>query len=57
MFTSDSTNYYISENAVYSDHGAEVNTYDVAKAVYEPVKDNEETEERNLVCCTVFICL
>ena len=40
---------------MHSDHGAELNTYDVAKAVYEPVKDNEKTEEKNLVCCTVFI--
>eukprot|EP00731_Ephydatia_muelleri_P014776 Em0008g496a len=35
------------ENAVYGDNEAELNAYDVAKAVYEPVKDNEETEEKN----------
>ena len=57
MFMPGTSYYYISDNVVYGDNGAELNTYDVAKAVYEPVKDNEETEERNLVCCTVFICL
>eukprot|EP00731_Ephydatia_muelleri_P014740 Em0008g460a len=35
------------ENAVYDDNGAELNAYDVAKAVYEPVKDNEKTEGKN----------
>eukprot|EP00731_Ephydatia_muelleri_P014743 Em0008g463a len=35
------------ENAVYGDNGAELNVYDVAKEVYEPVKDNEKTEEKN----------
>ena len=49
--------YYIAENAVYGDNEAELNAYDVAKAVYEPVKDNEETEEKNYVRHTVFICL
>ena len=42
--------YFIAENAVYVDNGAELNAYDVAKAVYEPVKDNEKTEEKNSVC-------
>ncbi|KAL5491596.1 hypothetical protein EMCRGX_G016911 [Ephydatia muelleri] len=35
------------ENAVYGDNGAELNAYDVAKAVYKPVKDNEKTEGKN----------
>ena len=34
---------------MYGDNGAELNVYDVAKAVYEPVKDNEKTGQ-NSVC-------
>ncbi|KAL5491579.1 hypothetical protein EMCRGX_G016892 [Ephydatia muelleri] len=45
------------ENAVYGNNGAELNAYDVAKTVYEPVKDNEKTEGKNSVSHTVFICL
>ena len=55
--TTDVMIYYIAENAVYGDNEAELNAYDVAKAVYEPVKDNEKIEEKNYVCHTVFICL
>ena len=42
---------------MYGDNGAELSAYDVAKAVYEPVKDNEKTEGKNSVRHTVFICL
>ena len=42
---------------MYNDNEAELNVYDVAKEVYEPVKDNEKTEEKNYVCHIVFICL
>ena len=55
--TTDVMIHCIAENAVYGDNGAELNAYDVAKAVYEPVKDNEKTEEKNYVSHTVFICL
>ena len=54
--TTDVMIYYIAENAVYGDNEAELNAYDVAKAVYEPVKDNEKIEGQNSVC-HVFICL
>ena len=48
--TTDVMIHCIAENAVYDDNGAELNAYDVAKAVYEPVKDNEKTEGQNSVC-------
>ena len=55
--TTDVMIYYIVENAVYGDNGAELNAYDVAKAVYEPVKDNEKTEGKNSVSHIVSIGL
>ena len=39
--------YCIAENAVYDAAAIQLNTYD-AKAVYEPVMDNEQM---NVVCC------
>ena len=52
--------YYVADNVIYSDNVVEMNTvYDEAKAVYEPVKDNEASEEKGLVCCTYlfFSCV
>ena len=44
---------YIADNVVYSDNGVQINTNDEARAVYEPVKDNETSEEKGQVCLCV----
>ena len=49
---------YIADNVAYDDNAVQINTYDEAKAVYEPVKDNETSEEKGQVCCICFsMCL
>ena len=49
---------YIADNVAYGDNAVQINTYDEAKAVYEPVKDNETSEEKGQVCCICFsMCL
>ena len=45
---------YIADNVAYGDNAVQINTYDEAKAVYEPVKDNETSEVKGLVCCICF---
>ena len=47
--------FYIADNALYDDNGATINavTYD-AKELYEPLNDNESSEQKKFVCCTCF---
>ena len=49
-----SLHHYIVDNVVYGGNVVQINTYDEAKAVYEPVKDNETSKVKGQVCCFCF---
>ena len=44
---------YIADNVVFIDKGVQVYPKDEARSVYEPVKDNETSEEKGQVCLCV----
>ena len=43
----------VAANVLYSDNDVQMTAYDEARAVYEPVKDNETSEEKGQVCLCV----